>query len=511
MKRCLWIAIVLSLSVGCPDSSTSEDAAVASSDAPRDAVSGCTENTDCDDGVYCNGTETCAANRCLAGAAPQCDDSVACTADFCSEASRACVNQAPDADGDGEPDAACVDARGTPLGTDCDDANGQVFSGALEVCDRMAVDEDCNPSTRGAGDLDGDGFQDVQCCNGALCGDDCNDAIRGVNPMATEVCNGIDDDCDSRIDEGVTVTVYRDQDGDGRGAGAAMMGCASSAHFSTFGDDCNDMNVLVRPGLPEVCDGIDNDCVGVGDAGARATNWYRDADGDGFGDPTQARFTCAPPTDAVFSLLPTDCDDTRAATNPAQAELCDGIDNDCNGVADFVIAPGNLEDDDRDGVPDSACTPAGRDCDDRDASSSTGVAESCDGRDNDCDSRIDEAVVSFAYYRDMDGDGYGSDASGVVVGCVPVGGYVRLGGDCDDTDATRRPGGSERCDGRDQDCDGAVDEAPGSSECTVQLGRERVCRGAAGCVVGGCAPGFSDCSASVEGCETEAPTCPVGK
>ena len=508
MNRCLWVAIVLSLSVGCPDPSTTDDAASASDAAP-DAGAGCVENQDCSDGLFCNGTETCSASRCVSGTAFRCDDSVACTTDFCSEANRACVNRAPDVDADGESDAACVDARGAAIGTDCNDTNARVYSGALEVCDRMAVDEDCDPSTRGIGDLDGDGFQDVQCCNGPLCGDDCNDALRGANPMATEVCNGIDDDCDTRIDEGVTVAGFRDEDGDGRGAGDGITACGSSAHFSTFGDDCNDANVLVRPGLPEVCDGMDNDCVGVGDVGARATNWYRDADGDGFGDVTQTRFTCAPPTDAVFSLLPTDCDDTLAATNPAQAEFCDGIDNDCNGSADFAIAPGNLEDDDRDGVPDSACTPAGRDCDDRDPSSSAGVAESCDGRDNDCDSRIDEAVVSFAYYRDMDGDGYSSDVSGVVVGCVPVGGYVRLGGDCDDTEATRRPGGAESCDGRDQDCDGAIDEAPASSACTVVLGRERICRGAAGCVIGACAPGFRDCNATMaDGCEVQAASCP---
>jgi hypothetical protein len=501
MKRALWVAIVVSLSAGCPEPAPSEDAG-SLADAARDGGPGCADNDACDDGLFCNGTETCVSGLCVRGAVPRCSDDVACTTDFCSEEARGCLNRAPDSDADGETDAACVDARGMALGTDCNDMSAQVYSGALEVCDRMGVDEDCDPMTRGGTDADGDGYEDAQCCNGTMCGDDCNDAVRGANPMATEVCNGIDDDCDTRVDEGVTVDVYRDADGDGRGTGARMTACATSARFSVYGDDCNDANVRVRPGLPEVCDGIDNDCVGTGDTGAAATNWYRDADGDGFGDVTQAIFSCAPPSGGAYSLLATDCDDTRAATSPAQAELCDGIDNDCNGLADFAISPGNLEDDDRDGVADSACAPAGRDCDDRDPSSSTGVAESCDGRDNDCDSRIDEAVASYAYYRDIDGDGYGSEVSGAVVGCVQPSGYVRLGGDCDDTAPARRPGVSETCNGTDEDCDGAVDETPAVSTCTVRLGVERVCeRGM--CVEQGCALGFTDCNeSSADGCET---------
>lgn len=505
MKRALWVAIVVSLSVGCPGPTPSEDAANSPDASMGDAGPGCANDAACDDGLFCNGAETCAERRCVRGAAPRCDDGVACTVDFCSEETRGCVNRAPDADADGENDARCVDTRGMALGTDCNDMNASVSSGALEVCDRMGVDEDCDPTTHGGTDLDGDGFEDAQCCNGTMCGTDCNDAVRGANPMATEVCNGIDDNCDTRVDEGVTVMVYVDSDGDGRGAGMSMMACASTARFSVYGDDCNDRDARVRPGQPEVCDGIDNDCVGTGDAGASATNWYRDADGDGFGDVTQARFTCAPPTDGAYSLLPTDCDDTRAAINPAQAEICDGLDNDCNGRADFVISPGNLEDDDRDGVADSACTPAGRDCDDRDPSSSSGVAESCDGRDNDCDSRIDEEVASYAYYRDQDGDGYGSDVSGVVVGCVAPSEFVRLGGDCDDGDPARRPGAMETCEGHDQDCDGAVDEAPGPSSCTTRRGVLYECvRGM--CEAGACAPGFTDCNESVaDGCEVEGP------
>jgi hypothetical protein len=99
----------------------------------------------------------------------------------------------PDDDGDGVASAACG-------GADCDDADPSRYPGATEVCD--ADDEDCDDTTFGAdGDTDGDGHAAVGCCNGAACGDDCDDARDDVNPRATEACNaGLDDDCDGLAD-----------------------------------------------------------------------------------------------------------------------------------------------------------------------------------------------------------------------------------------------------------------------------------------------------------------------
>ena len=124
----------------------------------------------------------------------------------------------PDVDGDGARSAACG-------GTDCDDANAARYPGATEVCDAADLDEDCDPETYGFRDGDGDGYPDARCCNGFMCGDDCNDARPGVNPAAPEVCNGGDDDCDGDIDDGVLVMLYPDSDRDGFGAGMPSIGC----------------------------------------------------------------------------------------------------------------------------------------------------------------------------------------------------------------------------------------------------------------------------------------------
>ena len=464
----------------------------------------CEAALECDDGLACNGLEQCVGGACAPGEPPSCDDEIACTRDLCSEEQRGCVHRATDEDGDGVASIACLDARGMPLGEDCDDDDANVHPGALEVCDAPGLDEDCDPRTHGGLDEDGDGFEDARCCNGSDCGEDCNDAVAGASPMGTEACNAIDDDCDGRIDEELDVLVYRDADGDGRGnAAMSMRACASTSGYSLYDDDCDDTSAARSPQLPEVCDGLDNDCDGTPDP-ADATvvaPWYRDADGDGFGDASMSVLACAPPGE--HSLLPTDCDDARAAVHPGQTELCNGVDDDCNGVADFAIAPGDLEDDDADGVADSGCspTPSPADCDDRDRTSGPGEPEACDGRDDDCDGRIDEDVAAHVYFRDADGDGYGSAASGTLVGCVPVSGYTTRGGDCDDDAVGRRPFARDACNGLDDDCDAAVDETPASEEC----GRDAVCF--AGACRALCEPGYSDCNGDLgtvggDGCET---------
>ena len=128
-----------------------------------------------------------------------------------------------------------------------------------------------------------------------------------------------------------------------------------------------------------------------------------------------------------------------------------------------MIAPGDLEDDDRDGHPDMACD-GGTDCDDRDPFTGPGMPELCDGVDNDCDGTIDEGTdtATATWYADGDGDGIGG-AVGVVAGCErPRGSFVTVGGDCNDDDPEVGPERLERCNGIDDDCDGEVDEgAPG--------------------------------------------------
>jgi hypothetical protein len=94
----------------------------------------------------------------------------------------------------------------------------------------------------------------------------------------------------------------------------------------------------VRPGIAETCDEKDNDCDGGTDEGV-TTTFYADDDGDGFGDPEQAVAACTAPGGHVTTSG--DCDDTNPSTHPSAAELCNGIDDDCNLlVDDGIAAPG---------------------------------------------------------------------------------------------------------------------------------------------------------------------------
>jgi hypothetical protein len=507
-RAAIGLCLVLSAwaAPGCGGPDEGIDASTGT-DASSDAAPLCTTDEACDDGLACNGEERCDEGRCAAGTPIECDDGIACTSDFCSEELRRCVNRATDADGDGAIAASCVDERGMPLGDDCDDDDPAILPGAMELCDAMGVDEDCDPLTLGGRDGDGDGYVDVACCNGATCGDDCNDAVRGASPTGTEVCNGIDDDCDGSFDEDVQVVVYRDADGDGRGdPSMAQLACALSPGYSVHDDDCDDTDASRSPVLTEACDGIDNDCDGVADPAdaPTLTSWFEDEDGDGFGNPVVSVDSCARPMGS-YSLLGTDCDDRDRARNPRQAELCNGIDDDCNGVADFALAPGDLEDDDLDGRADARCVPrpVDADCDDRDASSGAGGEEICDGRDNDCDGSFDEGVGVTVFYRDADSDGHGSEASGVTLGCGAVSGFVTSNDDCDDTTDTRNPDVVEGCNGRDDDCDARVDEDPLASICSPLDGAPRACV-AGRCRTGSaeCPLGRADCDrASGNGCE----------
>ncbi len=112
---------------------------------------------------------------------------------------------------------------------------------------------------------------------------------------------------------------------------------------------------------------------------------------------------------------------------------------------------------DEDGRLDEDC--GGSDCDDSDADVHDLADEICDGQDNDCDGVIDsDAVDAVVYYYDYDGDTYGDPDVSTSRCEGTVSGYVTDGTDCDDTDASVKPGADEYCDWTDNDCDGEVDE-----------------------------------------------------
>ncbi len=198
-------------------------------------------------------------------------------------------------------------------------------------------------------DADGDGHGDssevVEACaapEGYVAdGGDCDDANAAVYPGATEVCNGVDDDCDGERDEAGAMgasTFYRDADGDGHGDSSEVVeACAAPEGYVTDGGDCDDANAAVYPGATEVCNGIDDDCDARTDEGVRIS-FYEDADGDGFGDPTRRALRCAAPSGYVRNG--SDCDDANAAVYPGATEVCNGIDDDCDGERDEAGAVG---------------------------------------------------------------------------------------------------------------------------------------------------------------------------
>lgn len=503
MRR--WFVLLTSLGVSC-----SPVVPQPTNDAGFDVTveaAACETPEDCDDGIFCNGSESCVNGTCTSD--PRvCDDGIACTQDSCSEERAACVSRPVDQDRDGYGSSSCVDQTGAPLGIDCDDADPDRFPGNLEVCDLEGHDEDCDPQTLGSTDLDDDGYTDARCCNAqpggsTLCGDDCDDARVAVNRRGTEVCNAIDDDCDGTTDEDLLgATLYRDDDGDGHGdPDVSISSCGSQSGYSLLNDDCDDANPRIHGGQVEVCDTLDNNCDDLVDNDAQIVTWYRDGDGDGFGvaGAGNTQESCEPPTG--YSLLSTDCDDTSGTVNPGATERCNGIDDDCNGSANYVISAGNFEDDDGDRVADLGCS-GGTDCDDRDPSTAPGFSERCDGRDNDCDALVDENARSAVWYLDTDGDSYGSPTSGAEVSCDPLLGYVSRAGDCDDARDDISPNAPELCDALDNNCNGAIDDGDLSAMCTRSNAVGRCISG--NCAIASCAAGFADCDgAEANGCEAD--------
>ncbi len=184
---------------------------------------------------------------------------------------------------------------------------------------------------------------------------DCNDGSATIYPGATEICNGIDDDCDATNDDGLTfITYYADADGDLFGNNLISTNTCSGAPsgYVNNNTDCNDANASIKPGATEICNAIDDDCDASTDEGLIFITYYADADGDTYGNNLVTSNTCSgAPTGFVINN--TDCNDANASIKPGATEICNTIDDDCDasideGVVVAVITPSG---------PTSFCSP----------------------------------------------------------------------------------------------------------------------------------------------------------
>ena len=261
-----------------------------------------------------------------------------------------------------------------------------------------------------------------------------------------------------------SATYFYDEDGDGFGyLNFGYTFCSQPAGFVTISGDCNDNNASVNPNTAEICNGLDENCNGLADDGFVLTNYYFDFDSDGFGTMNNNINSCFQPLGYVSNS--NDCNDNNASINTSASEICNGLDENCNGMVDDGLVFSNYYVDvDLDGfgslsTMENACEqPVGfvanaLDCNDANSYVNPDAIEICNGFDEDCDGENDNSVVFATFYEDADGDTYGDPATGQDFCLIPTELFVANGDDCDDTNATINPAAVEVWEnGIDDDC-----------------------------------------------------------
>jgi len=261
-----------------------------------------------------------------------------------------------------------VAGTGTLPGGDCNDENPLINPEADEDC-RTPADDDCNGSVNGRDalaclsfyvDVDGDGYGDdteVECWCEAVAthpaseGGDCVDNDPDYNPGIIETwydaedsdCAG-DDDFDADGDGYFSALYTEETSATFRFVDGELVPVDTATDGRLGGGDCDDDEPTIFPSAEEVCDGLDNDCNElVDDDIAAPVTLFEDFDGDGFGDPEVSIEGCG---EEGFVSDGTDCDDGDESVFPGAEEICDEIDQDCDG--DLVEAFSDL---DGDGLP----------------------------------------------------------------------------------------------------------------------------------------------------------------